>query len=103
MAGDDVVDNDTMRVWHAGRTLELSMRQHRLMEFFVMHAGEPLRREQIMAHAWDRRQNRMFERSIPKLSGCDAPLTRHYGHLFVRGLGLLSFRRRAAPVPKRRL
>ena len=52
VGGEFAVDNDTMRVWFRGRRLDLSMRQHRLIEMFVKHAGVTLTREQILAEVW---------------------------------------------------
>jgi DNA-binding response OmpR family regulator len=50
--GEFVVDNDTLRIWFRGRRLDVSMRQHRLIEMFLNHAGIPLTRKQIMAEIW---------------------------------------------------
>jgi DNA-binding response OmpR family regulator len=51
-AGDLVLDRQTRRVVHAGRQIELTKLEFRLLEFFITHPGHLFTREEIMKRVW---------------------------------------------------
>jgi two-component system, OmpR family, response regulator len=51
--GDLVVNPLRYEAWRAGSRLELTGREFQLLAYFVRHAGEVLRRDQILDSVWD--------------------------------------------------
>jgi two-component system, OmpR family, phosphate regulon response regulator PhoB len=47
VVGEFFLDRETIRVWRGNKALRLSMRQFRLLEVFMRHAGEPLSRRAL--------------------------------------------------------
>jgi len=51
--GDLLLESSTRRAARAGRPVELTSTEYRLLEFMMRHEGEVLTRVQIMEHVWD--------------------------------------------------
>jgi DNA-binding response OmpR family regulator len=47
VAGDFLLDRETIRVWRGGKPLTLSLRQFHLMELFLQHPNQSLSRRAI--------------------------------------------------------
>ncbi len=52
-AGDLVLDTAAARATRAGKELRLTLKEFRLLEFFMRHAGRVLVRERIINALWD--------------------------------------------------
>jgi two-component system phosphate regulon response regulator PhoB len=52
VVGDFLLDRETIRVWWGNRPLTLSLRQFRLMEYFMQHPQQPLSRRSIKEAIW---------------------------------------------------
>ena len=50
---DLVMDDDGHVVTRAGRAIELSPTEFRLLRFLLEHAGRVMSKQQILAHVWD--------------------------------------------------
>jgi two-component system phosphate regulon response regulator PhoB len=42
VVGEFLLDRETIRVWRGNKPLQVSMRQFRLLDVFMRHAGQPL-------------------------------------------------------------
>jgi two-component system OmpR family response regulator len=47
------LDEDTREVWRAGRLIELTPTEYRLLHYLLANARRVLTREQILEHVWD--------------------------------------------------
>jgi two-component system OmpR family response regulator len=47
------LDEDTRDVWRAGRLIELTPTEYKLLHYLLANARRVLTREQILAHVWD--------------------------------------------------
>jgi two-component system phosphate regulon response regulator PhoB len=52
VVGEFLLDRETIRVWRGDKPLRFSLRQFRLMELFMLHAGHPLSRKDIKEAIW---------------------------------------------------
>lgn len=50
---DLVLDEDSREVWRAGRLVELTPTEYRLLHYLLSNARRVLTREQILEHVWD--------------------------------------------------
>lgn len=50
---DLVMDEDTREVWRAGRPVDLTATEYRLLHYLLSNARHVLTREQILDHVWD--------------------------------------------------
>jgi two-component system, OmpR family, response regulator len=50
---DLVLDEDTREVWRAGRPVELTATEHRLLHFLLVNSPRVLTRERILEAVWD--------------------------------------------------
>lgn len=46
------VDQSARRVYQAGRELDLTSTEYKLLEFFILHPGHAFSREQLLHHVW---------------------------------------------------
>ncbi|HVY93587.1 MAG TPA: response regulator transcription factor [Bryobacteraceae bacterium] len=46
------VDQAARRVYQAGRELDLTSTEYKLLEFFILHPGHAFSREQLLQHVW---------------------------------------------------
>ncbi|MCL5009143.1 MAG: response regulator transcription factor [Patescibacteria group bacterium] len=53
LVGPLILDSAKKQVALNGRTLVLTLREYRLLEYFMRHAGQVLSRDQILASIWD--------------------------------------------------
>ncbi len=51
--GDVVLNPSTNKVYYNGREILLTLKEFRLLEYFMIHAGQVLTRQQILDHLWD--------------------------------------------------
>jgi DNA-binding response OmpR family regulator len=51
--GDLVLNPSTMEVYSGTKKIELTLKEFRLLEFFMTHAGKVVNRQQIIDHLWD--------------------------------------------------
>jgi two-component system OmpR family response regulator len=51
--GDIVLDDEAHRVWRAGREIELSPTEYRLLRYLMHNTGRVLSRPQIIEQVWD--------------------------------------------------
>ncbi|MDX6632654.1 MAG: two-component system, OmpR family, response regulator [Solirubrobacterales bacterium] len=51
--GELVIDPAARSVTHRGRSVELSQREFALLEFLGRHAGQVVRRTELLEHVWD--------------------------------------------------
>lgn len=51
--GDLVLDVSKARVFRAGAEIKLTLKEFRLLEYFMRHHSQVLLREQIVGHLWD--------------------------------------------------
>ncbi|MFC6285328.1 response regulator transcription factor [Nocardioides sp. GCM10027113] len=96
--GDLVMDPAARRVWRAGTEVELSAKEHQLLEAFMRRPGQVLSREQLLDRAWDvayeNRSNvvdvyvRQLREKIDRPFGLSSLETvRGLGYRLVRGAG----------------
>lgn len=52
VVGEFLIDRETLRAWRGSKSLQLSMRQFRLLDVFMRHAGEPLSRRLLKELVW---------------------------------------------------
>jgi two-component system, OmpR family, phosphate regulon response regulator PhoB len=52
VVGEFLLDRETIRVWRGNNALQLSLRQFRMMDVFMRHAGEPLSRKTLIELVW---------------------------------------------------
>jgi two-component system, OmpR family, phosphate regulon response regulator PhoB len=52
VVGEFLLDRETIRVWRGSKPLQLSMKQFRLLEVFMQHAGEPVPRKILKERVW---------------------------------------------------
>lgn len=52
VVGNFRLDRETIRVWRGDKPLQLSLRQFRLLEVFMLHPGQALSREVIKDLVW---------------------------------------------------
>ena len=52
VVGEFLLDRETIRVWRGNRPLQISMRQFRLLDVFMRHAGEPLSLSTLKELIW---------------------------------------------------
>jgi two-component system OmpR family response regulator len=50
---DLVLDEDTREVWRAGKLVELTATEYRLLHYLLVNARRVLERQQILEHVWD--------------------------------------------------
>jgi two-component system OmpR family response regulator len=50
---DLVLDEDTREVWRAGRAIELTPTEYKLLHYLLVNARRVLTREQLLAHVWE--------------------------------------------------
>jgi two-component system OmpR family response regulator len=50
---DLVLDTDTREVWRAGRLVELTATEYRLLHYLLLNARRVLSRTQILEHVWE--------------------------------------------------
>jgi DNA-binding response OmpR family regulator len=56
---DLILNTVSQTVTRAGRRIELTAKEYALLEYFALHSGRLLRREEIAEHVWDDRSNSM--------------------------------------------
>jgi two-component system, OmpR family, response regulator len=52
-AADLTLNTVTFQVARAGKVINLSAKEYSLLEYLLRNQGQPLRKEQIIAHVWD--------------------------------------------------
>ena len=52
VVGEFLLDRETIRVWRGNKPLQISMRQFRLLDAFMRHAGEPLSLSTLKELIW---------------------------------------------------
>jgi two-component system phosphate regulon response regulator PhoB len=52
VAGEFLLDRETIRVWRGNKALRLSMRQFRLLDAFMRHPGEPISLRALKDLVW---------------------------------------------------
>ena len=52
VVGEFLLDRETIRVWRGDKPLQISMRQFRLLDVFMRHAGEPLSLSTLKELIW---------------------------------------------------
>ncbi|MCL5008966.1 MAG: response regulator transcription factor [Patescibacteria group bacterium] len=52
-AGDLTLNSATKEAYCKNRTLELTLKQFSLLEYFMRHPGQVISREQLLEHVWD--------------------------------------------------
>lgn len=52
VVGEFLLDRETIRVWRANKPLQVSMKQFRMLDVFMRHAGEPVSLTALKELVW---------------------------------------------------
>ncbi|MBT0773278.1 response regulator transcription factor [Kineosporia sp. J2-2] len=67
-SGDLLVDDSTSAAWRAGRALDVTPAEFRLLRFLVLNAGQVLSKDQLAWHVWGEvREGNTVERLVSRL------------------------------------
>lgn len=106
VVGEFVLDRETIRVWKGDRPLRLSMRQFRLLDVFMRHAGEPLSRSTLKDLVWGPEstiEEATVDAEIVRVRRAIGGRKRDAPILTVRKVGYVFQTRNRRPAPKRKL
>ncbi len=90
VVGDVVLDTSTRQAWHAGKLLELTLKEYNLLELLARNVGQVLTKSCIFDHVWGWESEASWEvikvnihYLRTKLNACGKP---NYIHA-IRGIG----------------
>lgn len=52
--GDLTLDTAARRAFRAGTSIDLTVKEYRLLEYFIQHQGVALSRQNLLKHVWDK-------------------------------------------------
>lgn len=87
--GDLVLNPSTQEVFKAGKKIELTLKEFRLLEFFMEKPGQVINRQQIIDHLWDFQFNPMSRVIDVHINNLRNKLDTNHGTTLetIRGLG----------------